>query len=300
MTFSYFVKTEILEHCFRSYKQAVSELMGVVYGTRYTINNNEITVRIDNHLLVNYLDNMLNIINGFGYSVNEDNVKSNTYIFKSYYMYKLLLYVDNGEFKHNINLIIENKIIDRAYLIRGLFLICGSIINPNNSYHLEFCLYNYDLSYFLDLVLNFFCIRSKMIKRKDRFIIYVKEAESISQFLKVIGVHRSVLEFENIRVLKEYTNNKNRLKNCIQANEDKSIIASVKQVRAIMYIDKYIGLDKLSSKLKEIAMVRLKYKEAPLGELGKYLNPPIGKSGVLHRLKKIEKIASELEDKYGV
>ncbi len=113
-------------------------------------------------------------------------------------------------------------------------------------------------------------------------------------------MHRSVLEFENIRVLKEYTNNKNRLKNCIQANEDKSIIASVKQVRAIMYIDKYIGLDKLSSKLKEIAMVRLKYKEAPLGELGKYLNPPIGKSGVLHRLKKIEKIASELEDKYGV
>ena len=138
MTCSYFVKTEILENCFRSYKQAVSELMGVVYGTRYTINNNEITVRIDNHLLVNYLDN---IINGFGYSVNEDNVKSNTYIFKSYYMYKLLLYVDNGEFKHNINLIIENKIIDRAYLIRGLFLICGSIINPNNSYHLEFFLY---------------------------------------------------------------------------------------------------------------------------------------------------------------
>lgn len=300
MTFSYFVKTEILENYFRSYKQAISELMGVIYGTKYTCGNNYITIRIDNPILFNYLDNMINIIDGSDPSVNEDNIKSSTYTFKNYYVCKLMFYVEDKEFKHRINLIFENKIIDRSYFIRGLFLMCGSIINPNNSYHLEFSLNSYDLSYFLDLVLNFFGIKSKMIKRKDKFIRYVKEAESISQFLKVIGVHKSVLKFEDIRVLKEYTNNKNRLKNCIQANEDKSIIASVKQVRAIMYIEKYIGLDNLSSKLKEIAKVRLKYKEASLGELGKYLDPPIGKSGVLHRMKKIEKIASELEDKYGI
>lgn len=300
MTFSSIVKSEILENCFKSYKQVIGEIIGVILSTKYEIKSNEIIFRIDNHLVFNYLQNMLNMIGRFGYNLNMYNLSSNIYKFTDYYTYKLLNYLDSKDFKNRINLIIKNKIIDEVYFIRGLFVMCGSITNPNNSYHLEFCVYNNDLSYFLDLLLNYFGIRSKIISRKDRFIIYVKEAESISQFLKVIGTHRSVLEFEDIRVVKEYINNKNRIKNCIQANEDKSIIASVRQVRSIMYIDKYIGLDGLPDKLREIARVRLEYKEASLSELGKYLDPPIGKSGVLHRLKKIEELSKELEDKYGV
>ena len=143
--------------------------------------------------------------------------------------------------------------------------------------------------------LNHYNLNSKMIKRKKCYTVYIKESVNISKLFSIIEAYNGVLKFEDVRVKKEYSNNKNRIKNCIEANEDKLIIASVRHVRAIMIIDDAIGIDKLPKNLREVAKVRLKYKEMPLKDLGKFLSPPIGKSGVSHRLRKIEQIAEKLK-----
>lgn len=296
MTFSYYVKNEILDSGFTSYTQCISELIGIVINNsfHYRCDNNELIIMSDNEMVVKYIKKIFEHISMGSCDIN--NFKNKDYVIKlnNYYVYKLISYLKE-DFNKNLTNLFVKGILDKNYFVKGLFLYSGSLINPNNSYHLEFCIYFEELSIYLNSILHSFNIKSKILFRKDRFIVYIKEADSISELLKVIGTHDSVLEFENIRVLKDYSNNKNRIKNCIQANEDKLIIASVKQVRAIITIKNTIGLSGLSSKLKEMAEVRLKYKEASLKELGTYLNPPIGKSGVLHRLKKLEEIASELE-----
>jgi len=183
----------------------------------------------------------------------------------------------------------------RAYL-RGAFLAGGSVNNPETSaYHLEvYSLYK-EHSEGLMQIMNEFELNAKTIERKKGFVTYLKEAEKISDFLSLIGAHQAMMRFEDVRILRDMRNSVNRIVNCETANLNKTIGASVRQVENIKYIDRTIGIDQLPERLQEIARLRVAYKEVSLKELGEKLSSgTVSKSGVNHRLRKIDEIADSL------
>ncbi len=181
----------------------------------------------------------------------------------------------------------------RSY-VRGSFLGGGSISNPEKTYHMEFVTNNEEHAQNLSDIINSFGLNSKIVTRKENFVVYIKEGEQIVDILNIIGAHQALLKLEDIRVLKDVRNNINRLVNCETANLSKTIDASMRQIEQIQIISEHMGLNKLPISLKEIAELRMENPEASLKEIGEMLNPPIGKSGVNHRFKKIEEIAEEL------
>ena len=143
--------------------------------------------------------------------------------------------------------------------------------------------------------MNEFDLNAKTIERKKGFVTYLKEAEKISDFLSLIGAHQAMMRFEDVRILRDMRNSVNRIVNCETANLNKTIGASVRQVENIKYIDRIIGIDQLSERLQEIARLRVAYKEVSLKELGEKLSSgTVSKSGVNHRLRKIDEIADSL------
>ncbi|SFB08814.1 DNA-binding protein WhiA [Clostridium frigidicarnis] len=187
----------------------------------------------------------------------------------------------------------KNEQEERAY-IRGAFLGGGSISNPEKTYHLEFVTHSIEYAEDLSKIINKFGLNSKVIQRKSSYIVYIKEGEQIVDILNIMGAHNALLQLENIRIMKEMRNNVNRLVNCETANLSKTVNAAVRQVESIRLIQNEIGLGRLPKNLREIAELRLEYPDESLKELGEMLEPPVGKSGVNHRLRKIEKIAEEL------
>jgi len=190
--------------------------------------------------------------------------------------------------------LIKNDACKRAY-IRGAFMGCGSISDPEKSYHAEFVNNREEHSKGICKLLEGFGINGKTIFRKNYYVTYIKESEQISDLLALMGANNAVLEFENVRAVKETRNQINRVINCETANLDKIVDTSMRQINSIKVLKKYKAIDKLPDHLKELAYLRLKHTNASLKELGEMLNPPLGKSGVNHRLKKIEEIARDLE-----
>ena len=182
----------------------------------------------------------------------------------------------------------------RKAFLRGIFLAGGSVSKPVSDYHLELVTDNEDLAILIQKVMHGFSLPAKMTDRKNDYIVYLKEGNAITGFLSVIGAHHSLLEFENIRIVKEMRNKVNRLVNCETANLSKIVQAAVHQIACIRYIDKTSGLYSLSPLLKETADLRLAHPEASVAELASMAEGNIGKSGFNHRLKKIEQIALEM------
>ncbi|MGJ9385127.1 DNA-binding protein WhiA [Salipaludibacillus neizhouensis] len=183
----------------------------------------------------------------------------------------------------------------RAYL-RGAFLAGGSVSHPEtSSYHLEiFSLYE-DHNRSLGNLMNHFELSVKMIERKKGFILYLKEGEKISEFLNVIGAHQALLRFEDVRIMKDMRNSVNRLVNCETANLNKTVGAAMRQVENIRYIRKEVGLETLPEKLRELAELRIEHQDVTLKELGEMVRSgKVSKSGVNHRLRKIEEFANKL------
>ncbi|MGL4742165.1 MAG: DNA-binding protein WhiA [Sarcina sp.] len=195
---------------------------------------------------------------------------------------------------------IDNKFVNtedkRRAFIRGAFIGGGSISNPEKTYHLEFVAHSQEFANDLRDIINHYKLNSKVIQRKNSYIVYIKEVEKIQDTLSILGAHTCLLEIENIRIVKEMRNNVNRLVNCETANLSKTVNAAVRQVESIRYIEGTVGLSRLPKNLQEIAQLRLENPEESLKELGEMLTPPVGKSGVNHRLRKIEKIAQELRE----
>lgn len=188
--------------------------------------------------------------------------------------------------------IVASRCCKRSF-IRGSFLGGGSMSNPEKTYHLEFVTSHEEHAKSLRDIINSFELNSKIIQRKDNYVVYIKEGEQIVDLLNIIGAHQALLKLEDIRVLKEVRNNINRLVNCETANLGKTISASMRQIESIKTIQKGMGLNKLPDSLREIAEVRLANPDASLKEIGEMMNPPIGKSGVNHRFRKLEEIADE-------
>lgn len=196
---------------------------------------------------------------------------------------------------------IQTETIDNnsiSNFIAGAFLSCGSITNPSSGYHLEFVINTQELCEDLSVLLNSFGFSVKNVIRKNNHILYIKESENIEDLLTFMGAQSSTLELINIKILKDVRNRVNRARNCDIANCNKTSAASVNQIQDIRLIESELGLDSLPATLREIAEVRLEYPEFSLNELGEILEPPIGRSGVNHRLKRIKQIADQLrEDK---
>ena len=193
----------------------------------------------------------------------------------------------------NYNMVVQQACCKRAF-IRGAFLVAGSISDPSKSYHLEVVCSNEDNAKKLQNIINFFEIDSKVVQRKNHYIVYIKEGTQIVEFLNVMEAHVALMELENVRIIKEMRNSLNRQVNCETANMGKTISAAVKQIEDIKYISATVGLDSLSENLEEVARVRMQYPQASLKEIGTYLSPSVGKSGVNHRLKKISEYADQL------
>ena len=177
--------------------------------------------------------------------------------------------------------------------IKEAFLEHGFINDPNKQYHMEIVLKQEKKAKEIQDMLSDFKIFSKIILRGKHYVVYIKDGEEIAKFLALIGASSSVLKFEEIRVIKDTRNQINRMVNCETANINKIVTASVEQIKAIDSLMAHNRLEELPSNLREIALLRKKYPDASLEELGKMLQEPIGKSGVYHRLQKIMQMAKE-------
>ena len=181
----------------------------------------------------------------------------------------------------------------RAFL-RGAFLASGSVSDPSKGYHLEFVCRSDEQAEQLKSVMSDYGIEAHTVMRKKHLIVYIKEGEAIVDLLNLMGAHISLMNLENTRILKEISNSVNRRVNCEAANIAKTINAASKQSEAIEYIRDHHGFAGLPEKLREIAEVRLENPEASLKELGEMLDPPVGKSGVNHRLRQLNEFAESL------
>ena len=190
-------------------------------------------------------------------------------------------------------LLVQNTCCKRAF-VRGAFLASGSISNPNKSYHLEIVCRSLEQAEQLKQLINGFGLDAKIVMRKNHEIVYLKEGAQVVDMLNVMEAYVSLMNLENVRILKEIGNSVNRKVNCETANISKTVNAAVRQIADIKKIQETIGFDKLSPPLREMALLRLEYPDAPLKDLGGYLDPPVGKSGVNHRLRKLSAIAEQL------
>ena len=197
--------------------------------------------------------------------------------------------------------IVSDEETIRAYL-RGLFVVSGSVNDPKTSrYHLEFVVDNNSYAQFIKSLLDNYNLNAKIIKRTKNYTVYIKEAEKISDFLRVIKAYNAVLYFEDIRIYRDHKNMTNRLNNCEQANVDKIFMTSSKQIKDIEKLKEYDMIDLLDERLQELIKYRLEYPESSLQELSDIISLETGvkitKSGLNHRFRKIKEIVSNLEKK---
>ncbi|MBR4777463.1 MAG: DNA-binding protein WhiA, partial [Lachnospiraceae bacterium] len=183
----------------------------------------------------------------------------------------------------------------RAYL-RGMFLSTGTLTDPNKDYHFEISCSDETLAGELQAIISEFDVEARIVKRREKYVVYVKDSEMISELLSLLGAQVAMMELENVKILKGVRNQVNRQVNCDAANINKALVAARKQLEDIAFIREKKGFKGLSKELKETALLREKYPEATLAELVMYNGETVGKSGINHRLKKLSDIAEGLRE----
>ena len=207
--------------------------------------------------------------------------------------------LEDGDIVENMsvydNTVIMNSCCKRAF-VRGAFIASGSISTPEKFYHFEIVCNSYDKAVQLSDLIKSFDIESKIVERKKYYVVYIKDGAGIVDILNVMEAHVALMNLENVRILKEMRNSVNRKVNCETANLNKTVAAAVKQTMDIKYIQDTVGLSILPEALRQLAEVRLENPDVSLKELGTLLDPPVGKSGVNHRLRKISEISKNLQE----
>ncbi len=207
---------------------------------------------------------------------------------------------DDGEIRDSLKirdgvvseLLLKDSLSRRAYL-RGMFLCTGSVSDPKKGYHLEMVCDRAETAEQVCMILKDFDVMPKLTDRKGKQLVYLKESEAISEVLNILGAHKALMELENLRIEKDLINDVNRRVNCDTANIRKMLAASERQLEDIRFLEKEGILKTLPEGLKVMAEVRLQYPELNLADLGKMMDPPIGKSGVNHRLRRLSGLAEE-------
>ena len=307
MTFSFTVKDEVtrLE---ASKPECIAELSSIIRNSADILDN--IIIHIENNAVARRIYKLIKSLygvtpiitvrkkyfsNGLSYILTIKN--------KTSQILKDLSITNNNNDYLNIpkEYIISDEEEIRAYL-RGLFVVSGSVNDPKKSrYHLEFVVDNNEYANFIKNLLDNFNLNAKVIKRTKNYTVYIKEAEKISDFLRVIKAYNAVMYFEDIRIYRDHKNMTNRLNNCEQANVDKIILTSTAQIKDIEKLKEYDMLDLLDEKIQELIEYRLKYPESSLQELSEIISLETGnkitKSGLNHRFRKIKEIVNNLEKK---
>lgn len=292
MSFSGDIKEELSKISNLANKDAVKfEFIGYLLSNNIEVKKNKIKYATENQYNINRFNKVLNNL-GINYNI-EFQGKVYSIIFKKDNFFGIEYINNKAQITKEVfdKIIVEKNEQILKSIVRGAFLGGGSLNNPNAKYHLEILFSTNENAEYILKILKEFNIQSKILKRKSGCSIYIKEAEEISKFLALIGANKSVLNFEEIRVVRDTRNNINRLVNCETANLNKTVNAAVVQINAIKYLKKIKKFEELPDNLKEIAELRLKNPDASLIELGQMLDKPLGKSGVNHRLKKICEIA---------
>lgn len=193
----------------------------------------------------------------------------------------------------NLRNLVNNSM---SAFLAGAFFICGSAIDPNKEYHLEFVTPSELLCQDLNAILGTFGVNGRMIQRKKSYILYLKDSECIEDTLTFMGAQQCTIELMNIKIRKDMRNKANRLRNCDEANINKVVAAAMKQTEDILLLMKSGELEHLSPEIQEAAKLRIENPELSLKEIGEMLTVPIGRSGVNHRFQKIAAIAKELRE----
>lgn len=277
MSFSSQVKTELYEHISSSRHCRLAELGALVTlqsgdGDKVKPNDRE------NKKKVNKLARLLNI------DINSEEAA------------KALKLVNKDGSIYADHMLVERACCKQAFM-RGAFLACGSLTDPNKGYHLELVCENEQGAELIMYIMGELQLFPKRVTRKKYEVVYLKDGGVIVDFLNIIGAHNALMDMENVRILKDMRNSVNRRVNCETANINKTVSAAVKQIEDIRYIEETKGLKYLPEGLRKVAELRVDEPEMSLREIGEMLNPPVGKSGVNHRLRKISEIASGLRRK---
>ena len=307
MSFTAEVKNEIIKLDVLD-TEKISELSAIIHNS--FINNDVVKITSENNSVIRHIFSLIKEI----YHITPRITVRRGYNYNKNYIYILEIYTKQNRILFDLGIeeagkilsypkqyIIDDEALVRSY-IRGIFIICGSINDPKKSrYHLEFIVENEEYGLFLVDMLNSFDLNAKIIRRDHKYMVYIKEAEKIGDFLRIINATRSLLYYEDIRIYRDHKNMTNRLNNCEQANVDKIIQTATNQIKDIETIIEAGGLDLLDDKAQVVANYRLKYKEASLQELSEIISKetgqPITKSGISHRMKKITLIADRIRQK---
>ena len=310
MTFSGKIKEEISKTEAEKI-EAISELSGILC-TNADIKLYSIRVQTEN---LNAANRIFKIVKDV-YNVTSNITVRKNYNFKKNEIYIIEIKKNVPEIIKDIGLIGETGFVIseipkeeivadenlKSAFIRGCFLISGSVNDPKTSrYHLEIISNNVKHAEFLKDLINSYNLNSKVLRRKKGYMVYIKESEKISDFLRVIKAFNGVMYFEDIRIYREKVNMNNRINNCEQANVEKSLASSNKQIADIDYIKSKDAYDLLDDKIKQVAEYRIKYPDSSLIELSEIIsvetNNKITKSCVNHRLRKIKDLADKLRNK---
>ena len=280
-------------------------LLSAILKNSSTVDSNSIKITTENASVARHIFNLIKHL----YNINLKVTVRSGYNYNKNYIYILELkqniddIIKDLSLNTNIpsNYIIDDDNLTRMYL-RGIFISSGSVNDPKKSrYHLEFVVEDKEYSKFVSKMLNSYDLNSKVIKRDNRYMVYIKEAEKIGDFLRMINAISALLYFEDIRIYRDHKNMTNRLNNCEQANVDKIIETATNQVNDIELIESAGGLDLLDEKAQVAAKYRMKYKEASLLELSEIISIETGvkitKSGLHHRFTKIKNLALRIKNK---
>ena len=301
MSFTSIVKNELSKlECDKL--ESISMLSAILRNSSI---DDSIKISTENASLARYIYKLFKNV----YSITPKIVVRHGYNYNKNYIYILEINNSVDIIKKDLDLcnnipssfIVDDDNLKRAY-IRGLFLISGSINDPKKSrYHLEIMVDEENYALFINDILNSYYLNSKVIKRDNRYMIYIKEAEKIGDFLRLVGAVSGLLYYEDIRIYRDHKNMTNRINNCEQANVDKIIMTANNQIKDIELIQDKASLDLLDDKCKLVATYRLKYREVSLTELSEIMTMETGtsitKSGLHHRFNKIKELANRLREK---
>lgn len=297
MSFTSKIKTEISKQKYNKLEQ-ISLLAGIL---KNETKENTIKIQNENQDVANLIFNLFQE----NYKIIPKITVRKGYNYNKNYIYIIEINQKQEQIKKELSCdktipaeyIIADDNLIRSY-IKGVFLASGSINDPKTSrYHMEILVGNIEYAEYISNLLNNYNLNSKIIKRESKYMIYIKEAEKIGDFLRLVGATKALLYYEDIRIYRDHINMTNRLNNCEQANVERTIKTADDQIKDIELIQKY-GLELLSEKEQIVAQYRLKYKEASLQELSEIISlettQKITKPGLHHRFDKIKKLAQKL------
>ena len=287
MSFSYEVKEELAKHMGSARHCQMAELAAMLHFCGQYGRDAEgaftIGFQVENPIVVKKCFTLLKKTFSIDTDATIDEAKMNE------------LYRKFGDLQEPADELLLKSTCCRRAFIRGAILAIGSISAPEKGYHLEFVTANEKKAKQLQSVIQSFDIDAKIVLRKKYHVLYMKESEAIVDLLNVMEAHIALMKLENLRILKELRNTVNRRVNCETANINKTLDSSRKQQEDIRLLQEKYGLENLPKGLQQIARIRLEEPEASLKELGEMLEPPIGKSGVNHRLRKLSEMADKLK-----